>query len=91
MYALDKHDKHVIGADEGLDLHCVSVFTPPIQGSEQINEEGVLPFMDDKGTVDYEYWKHKEANQERIMVDLTPKQYRDSHYYDLVKEAIHSS
>ncbi len=86
MYALDKHDKHWLGANEDTNLHCVATFTPPIQGTEQINEDGVLPHADDAGVPDYTYWADKEKSGEPIMVDLTPKRYRDSHYYDLFRD-----
>lgn len=35
LYALDRHDAHELRADEGEDLHLVSVFNPPIVGNER--------------------------------------------------------
>ncbi len=90
MYALDKHDMHWVIANEDSDLHCVSVFTPPIQGMEQINEDGVLPYTSEDGVPDYTYWSDMEKSGESILVDLSPKTYRDAHYYDLVKEVVQS-
>ena len=39
VYALDKHDKHVVRATKQ-DLHLVCVFNPPIQGEETHNADG---------------------------------------------------
>jgi L-ectoine synthase len=39
VYALDKHDEHVLRATKG-DLHLVCVFNPPITGKEVHNETG---------------------------------------------------
>ncbi len=86
MYALDKHDKHWVIANEDSDLHCVTVFTPPIQGTEQINEDEVLPYTSEDGVPDYTYWSDMEKNGESILVNLSPKNYRDAHYYDLDKD-----
>ncbi|APZ55003.1 ectoine synthase [Salipiger abyssi] len=38
MYALDKHDKHTLVADEELHLACC--FNPPITGTEVHREDG---------------------------------------------------
>jgi L-ectoine synthase len=38
MYALDKHDHHVLRARTDMTLVCV--FTPPLQGDEKHNAEG---------------------------------------------------
>lgn len=38
VYALDKHDKHVLTATETLTLACV--FNPPLNGREVHNEAG---------------------------------------------------
>lgn len=39
IYALDRHDKHVLRAIKG-DLRLVCVFNPPLVGSETHNAEG---------------------------------------------------
>jgi len=39
MYALDKHDEHVLRATKGA-LHLVCVFNPALAGSERHNSEG---------------------------------------------------
>jgi len=39
IYALDKHDEHIIRATTG-DLHLVCVFNPPVAGTETHNDEG---------------------------------------------------
>ncbi len=38
VYALDKHDRHVLTATETLTLACV--FNPPVNGNEVHDEEG---------------------------------------------------
>jgi len=38
LYALDRHDKHVLRAKT--DLRLVSIFNPPIQGHERHNLTG---------------------------------------------------
>jgi L-ectoine synthase len=38
IYALEKHDQHVLTATEALTLACV--FNPPLNGKEVHNEEG---------------------------------------------------
>lgn len=35
IYVLDKHDKHFLRADEEQDLILVSVFNPPLTGTEK--------------------------------------------------------
>ncbi|MGK5627465.1 ectoine synthase [Streptomyces sp. URMC 123] len=35
LYALDKHDRHCLRADPGSDLTLLSVFNPPLQGTER--------------------------------------------------------
>jgi len=38
IYALDKHDRHVLTASEDLTLACV--FNPPLNGKEVHNDDG---------------------------------------------------
>jgi L-ectoine synthase len=38
VYALDKHDKHILRATEEMSLACV--FNPPLNGKEVHNKEG---------------------------------------------------
>ncbi len=42
IYALDEHDPHILAADDGEDMHLVSVFNPPLNGDEKhkIDPEG---------------------------------------------------
>lgn len=49
-YALDKHDRHFLRADDGADMHVVCTFNPPVDGREDHNEDGVYPVIDDSGT-----------------------------------------
>jgi L-ectoine synthase len=44
MYALDKHDEHLLRAEE--DMRLVCVFNPPLTGKEVHDEEGVYPLID---------------------------------------------
>ena len=41
MYALDKHDRHVLRADEDMQMACV--FNPPLRGDEVHDETGAYP------------------------------------------------
>ena len=43
MYALDKHDRHILRAVT--DLRMICVFTPPLTGQEVHDEEGTYPLM----------------------------------------------
>lgn len=43
LYALDKHDRHTLFAEEELQLACV--FNPPITGTEVHNEDGSYPLL----------------------------------------------
>lgn len=43
IYALDKHDKHVLHAET--DLRMVCVFNPPVVGPETHDEEGAYPLL----------------------------------------------
>lgn len=45
MYALNKHDKHLLRARTELRLICV--FNPPLSGREIHDEEGVYPVEED--------------------------------------------
>tara|TARA_R110000824_G_scaffold117763_3_gene269791 strand:+ start:29 stop:406 length:378 start_codon:yes stop_codon:yes gene_type:complete len=42
IYALDKHDAHILKANANEDLHLVSVFNPPLTGEErhQLSADG---------------------------------------------------
>lgn len=47
VYALDRHDEHVLVAEEELRLVCV--FNPPIVGPEVHDETGAYPLLDADG------------------------------------------
>jgi ectoine hydroxylase len=47
MYALDKHDQHVLVATT--DLHVVCVFNPPLLGPETHDEGGSYPLLTARG------------------------------------------
>ncbi|WP_028279354.1 ectoine synthase [Arthrobacter sp. H5] len=40
LYALDKNDAHLLIADEGDDLHLMSVFSPALRGDEVHSLDG---------------------------------------------------
>lgn len=44
MYALDKHDDHLLRCEEEMRLICV--FNPPLSGREVHDEDGVYPCED---------------------------------------------
>ena len=44
VYALDKHDHHILHAET--DLRMVCVFNPPLVGPETHDEDGVYPLLD---------------------------------------------
>jgi L-ectoine synthase len=47
MYALDQHDEHYLyGGTEDMRLICV--FNPPIVGTENHDENGVYPLIEDE-------------------------------------------
>ena len=41
MYALDKHDKHIVRPET--DILCACVFNPPVTGKEVHDESGAYP------------------------------------------------
>lgn len=43
IYALDKHDKHIVRA--ATDLRLICVFNPPLTGQEVHDEEGAYPLV----------------------------------------------
>ncbi|WP_059105818.1 ectoine synthase [Shouchella shacheensis] len=43
IYALDKHDEHLLRAHAGGDMRMVCVFNPPLSGKEHHDENGVYP------------------------------------------------
>lgn len=45
LYALDKHDRHVLRAET--DLRLVCVFNPPLTGREIHDKEGAYPILAD--------------------------------------------
>lgn len=49
MYALDKHQKHILSSEKGMTVLCC--FTPSLVGPEDHDEQGSYPLLDDDGTV----------------------------------------
>lgn len=49
LYALDKHQKHVLSSEKGMTVMCV--FTPALVGPEDHDEQGSYPLYDDDGTI----------------------------------------
>ena len=40
IYALDKHDRHILRANQGSHMRMVCVFNPPVTGQEVHDEDG---------------------------------------------------
>lgn len=49
LYALDKHQKHILSSEKGMTVMCV--FTPSLVGPEDHDEQGSYPLYDDDGTI----------------------------------------
>lgn len=45
MYALDKHDRHILLAKK--DLRLVCVFNPPVVGKEVHDKDGAYPLLEE--------------------------------------------
>lgn len=43
MYALDKHDRHILSADKGQEMVMACVFNPPVTGREVHGPDGAYP------------------------------------------------
>jgi L-2,4-diaminobutyric acid acetyltransferase len=61
MYAL-RGEKHILTATSDEGLHCQCVFNPPVAGTEDHDERGVYPAVDDEGTKHYEYGPGQVSN-----------------------------
>jgi L-ectoine synthase len=48
LYALDRHDRHLLRAKTRMRLVCV--FNPPLTGREVHDEEGVYPLVEEETT-----------------------------------------
>ncbi len=46
IYALDKHDQHVLRANKGTHMRMVCVFNPPVTGQEVHDQDGA--YLPDK-------------------------------------------
>lgn len=49
LYALDKHQKHILSSEKGMTVLCV--FSPSLVGPEDHDEEGSYPLYEDDGTI----------------------------------------
>jgi len=54
MYAL-AGEKHILTATSEGGMHCMCVFNPPVAGTEDHNERGVYPAVDDDGKAHFEF------------------------------------
>lgn len=45
MYALDRHDRHIVRATT--DIRCVCVFNPPLTGQEVHDADGAYPLIEE--------------------------------------------
>ncbi len=43
LYALDKHDRHILRADKGSEMMMACVFNPPVTGREVHGPDGAYP------------------------------------------------
>ena len=46
LYALDKHDHHVVRTNKGTHLRLICVFNPPVTGQEVHGEDGAYPLVE---------------------------------------------
>lgn len=46
LYALNKHDHHILRANRGTHMRMVCVFNPPLTGREQHDATGAYPILD---------------------------------------------
>jgi L-ectoine synthase len=47
LYALDKHDHHVVRTNKGTHLRLICVFNPPVTGQEVHGEDGAYPLVEE--------------------------------------------
>ncbi|HET9679702.1 MAG TPA: ectoine synthase [Gammaproteobacteria bacterium] len=47
VYALNKHDHHILRANKGTHMRMVCAFNPPITGTEVHGEDGAYPLVDE--------------------------------------------
>jgi L-ectoine synthase len=48
IYALDKHDPHIVRTNKGTYLRLVCVFNPPVTGQEVHGDDGAYPLVEDE-------------------------------------------
>jgi len=46
LYALNRHDHHVLRANRGVPMRMVCVFNPPLTGRETHDASGAYPLLD---------------------------------------------
>lgn len=46
LYALNKHDHHILRANRGTHMRMVCVFNPPLTGREKHDATGAYPILD---------------------------------------------
>lgn len=46
LYALNKHDKHILRANKGTHMRMVCVFNPPLTGREKHDATGAYPVLE---------------------------------------------
>ena len=49
LYALNRHDHHVLRANKGGHMRMVCVFNPPLTGREVHDETGAYALLDEEG------------------------------------------
>lgn len=49
LYALNRHDRHILRANKGRAMRMVCVFNPPLTGLEVHDPSGAYPLVEDEG------------------------------------------
>lgn len=49
IYALNRHDRHILRANRGTHMRMVCTFSPPLTGLEVHDDSGAYPLVEDEG------------------------------------------
>jgi L-ectoine synthase len=49
LYALNRHDRHILRANKGCAMRMVCIFNPPLTGLEVHDAGGAYPLVEDEG------------------------------------------
>jgi L-ectoine synthase len=50
LYALNRHDRHILRANKGCAMRMVCIFNPPLTGLEVHDDDGAYPLVEDAGS-----------------------------------------